>query len=133
MASSSRTWFYDTPENNAYLLQERVNSNLWMARVSGVFFVAETTEPPFRMTTTWQGQQLTLEWEPGAWLRLTSEAEASGIASAFSNILQLPAAFTYTDNTGQVITEWHTDGGDARWREIQGNPSFQSPVRLGRK
>lgn len=130
MATNARTWFYETPENSPYLLQERVNSTLWMARLWDVSFVAEQTTAPYRMTATRKGQHLVIEWEPGKWLRLTTEAAAPSVVSAFSNILQIPATLTYTDGNGQIITEWHRDGGTARWREIQGNPIYQSPIRL---
>lgn len=132
MASNSGTWFYDTPTGSAYLLQERVNSNFWMARFSDVYFIAETTAPPFRMTTHWQGQPAQIEWEPGTWLRLYSPQDTPNLVSALSNILQLPAVLTYTDPEQRIVTEWHRDGGEARWREIQGNPTYQSPVRLKR-
>jgi len=31
------------------------------------------------------------------------------------------------------VVEWHTDGGDGRWREIQGQPQYQSLRRLRRE
>ena len=130
MASSARTWFYETPENSPYLLQERVNSNLWMARLWDLYFVAERTEPPFRMSAVWHGRPLIIEWQPGKWFRLIAEEDVPEVLSAFSNILQLHAALTYTDSEGRIVTEWHRDGGEARWREIQGNPIYQNPVRL---
>lgn len=130
MATNARTWFYETPEDSPYLLQERVNSTLWMARLWDVFFIAEQTTAPFRMTATRQASPLTIEWETGKWLRLIAAADEPSVVGAFSNILQIPATLTYIDSSGRIITEWHRDGGTARWREIQGNPMFQSPVRL---
>lgn len=132
MATNARTWFYETPENNAYLLQERVNTTLWMARLLDVYFTAENTEPPFRMTGFWQGTPLVIEWQPGQWFRLVAPRDVPAIIAAFSNILQIPASLTYTDIEGRIITEWHRDGGEAQWREIQGNPTYQSPVRLNK-
>lgn len=132
MASSARTWFYEVPENRPYWLQERVNSTLWMARLMDVYFVTERAEAPFRMAAVWKGKPLVIEWEPKQWFRLSAAQDAPAVVAAFSNILQMPTALTYTSSDGQVITEWHRDGGEARWREIQGNPTFQSPVRLNR-
>lgn len=132
MASHAGTWFYSTPDNKPFVLQERVNSNLWMARLFEIFFTAESTEPPYRMSSPYQDQKLVIEWEPSKWLALTTAQEVPLVAGAFSNILQIPAALTYTNIDGQIVTEWHADGGDARWRQIQGNPTFQSPVRLNR-
>ena len=130
MASSARTWFYNTPESQPYLLQERVNSNVWMARLMDLYFVTERAQAPFRLSAVWQGKPITIEWEPNKWFRLIAVQDAPAVAAAFSNILQMPAALAYTSIDGQIITEWHRDGGEARWREIQGNPSYQSPVRL---
>jgi hypothetical protein len=132
MATNASTWFYHTPENNPYILQERVNSTLWMARLTDVYFVAEQTEAPFRMTAVYQGQPLVMEWEPDRWLRLTTTSAIPAVLTALSNVLQIPASLTYTDGSGKIITEWHRDGGDTRWQEIQGNPIFQSPVQLSR-
>ena len=132
MATNARTWFYNMPEQKPYLLEERVNGTLWMARLSDVYFHAEKVEPPFRMSAEWRGLPLVIEWEPGKWFRLYAPQEVPEVVSAFSNVLQLPAALMYVDVDGQVVTEWHRDGGEARWREIQGNPSYQSPVRLRR-
>ncbi|GAB4574992.1 MAG: hypothetical protein Kow0077_24300 [Anaerolineae bacterium] len=132
MATNARTWFYETPENSPYLLQERVNSTLWMARLWDVYFITESATEPYRMTATWQGHPLTIEWETGKWFRLIADTDVPTVVSAFSNVLQIPATFTYTDTNGRIITEWHRDGGEARWREIQGNPIYQSPLRLDR-
>ena len=33
-------------------------------------------------------------------------------------------------SAGMFVVEWHTDGGDARWKEIQGNPAFQGLRRM---
>jgi hypothetical protein len=131
MATNARTWFYQTPENNPYLLQERVNGTLWMARLQDVYFAAENTSVPFSMGATWQGHRVNIQWEPGKWFRLSSAGSAPALVTAFSSILQIPHMMTYTDPTGTLVTEWHRDGGDARWREIQGNPMYQGPARLG--
>lgn len=130
MATTARTWFYNTPEQQPYLLQERVNGTAWANRLMDVYFVTERAEVPFKMSGQWQGQALIIEWEPNQWFRLTCAQDVPNVVAAFSNILQLPAALTYTDFDGKIITEWHRDGGEARWRDIQGNPTFQSPVRL---
>ncbi len=28
------------------------------------------------------------------------------------------------------VVEWHTDGGDIRWKEIPGNPAYQGLRRM---
>jgi hypothetical protein len=132
MASNAGTWFYETPQGSPYLLQERVNSNLWMARLWNLYFVTEQAQSPYRMSTRWGGQTLVIEWEPRKWLRLIAEKDAPTVLAAFSNILHIPATLTYTHIDGKIITEWHRDGGEARWHEIQGNPTYQSPVRFSR-
>jgi hypothetical protein len=132
MAATARTWFYTMPESSPYLLQERVNGTVWMNRLTEVYFVTERAEAPFQMRGEWRGQTLVIAWHPEQWFRLTGERETPDVVAAFSNILRLPAALTYTDSDGKIITEWHRDGGEARWREIQGNPTYQNPERLKR-
>ncbi|MBN1964128.1 MAG: hypothetical protein JW910_05755 [Anaerolineae bacterium] len=132
MASSAVKWFYQTPEHNSYLLQERVNGNLWMARFTDVYFVTERAESPFQMSAPWREHRLLITWEPGQWLRLQTVGSAAEVVTALSNILQLQAVITYTDHDGNTIHEWHVDGGETRWRDIQGNPLYQSPLRLSR-
>jgi hypothetical protein len=47
-------------------------------------------------------------------------------------ILKMRPALTYQDTDGMFVVEWHTDGGEARWREVQGQPQYQSLRRLRR-
>lgn len=129
---TARSWFYETPDARPYLLQERVNLTMWMNRLQDVYFVTEQAEPPLRMSADWQGHHVTIEWLPNRWFRLTADGDVAPMIAAFSNALMLPAAFSYNNAAGQVITEWHRDGGEQRWSEIQGNPAFQTPVRLGK-
>jgi len=39
----------------------------------------------------------------------------------------------YADPNGMHVVEWHTDGGVARWTEIQGDPYYQGLRRIGKK
>ena len=47
-------------------------------------------------------------------------------------ILMMRPVLMYQDNEGMYVTEWHTDGGEARWRELQGQPAYQGLKRLRR-
>ena len=67
MATNARTWFYQTPENNPYLLQERVNGTLWMARFWDVYFITERAEPPFCMSAVYKGLPLVIERHGRRW------------------------------------------------------------------
>ena len=52
------------------------------------------------------------------------------IATIRQVLLGLKPSFTYQDTEGMFVVEWHTDGGDARWKEIQGNPAYQGLRRM---
>jgi hypothetical protein len=39
----------------------------------------------------------------------------------------------YQDSEGMHVVEWHTDGGQERWSQIQGNPQYQGLRRIGKQ
>ena len=128
-------WFYQEPEPVCYLISERVNSTFWQARIYDVYWNCETEEPPYRVTGTLHGLDIEMEWVPKDWLRIRAELEAdlSFIVRAVSErILGHPATLRYeNDMAGMQIYEWHIDGGQKRWSEIQGRVEFSKPKLLG--
>jgi hypothetical protein len=55
------------------------------------------------------------------------------IATIRQVLLGLKPNFTYQDTEGLFVVEWHTDGGETRWKEIQGDPGFQGLRRMKQK
>jgi hypothetical protein len=133
MSATSATWFYRTPEHAPYLLGERVRSTFWEARFGGLWLDAVKTESPFFMQGSHSGARVTMEWEPGKWLRLCSVPAAPALARGTAVILRRKPTLRYQDSDGQTVWEWWLEGGDKRWQEIQGKPAFGNPARLDKE
>ena len=134
MATDSRTWFYTTPDARPYFIEERVNHTLWKHRLANIHMLCTQAESPIRMEGRWQNEMpVTFEWQPGKYFILRTGAESREIIGVMRQILKMRPAFTYQDTDGMFVVEWHTDGGDGRWREIQGQPQYQSLRRLRRE
>jgi hypothetical protein len=133
MATDSRTWFYSTPEARPYFIEERVNHTLWKNRLANIHMTCTQAEVPIRMEGRWQGEMpVQFEWEPGKYFILRTGQESKEIIGVMRQILMMRPALAYMDTQGMSVVEWHTDGGESRWREIQGKPQFQAVRRLRR-
>jgi hypothetical protein len=124
MSANARTWFYTEPERKAYFIEERVNQNLWANRLVDIYLDCVHAEPPFRMEGLWQGMNVSLEWEPNTWLRLTAEREEITLVKAIAQTLQLSPAFSYSEEGGHFVAEWWRDGGEKAYEQVKGNPKF---------
>jgi hypothetical protein len=134
MTTTSATWFYRDPERIAYYLEERVNQTFWQARLNGLWLDCVSAEPPYRMSGVWREVPVEIEWVPGEFfiLRVPSDSDSSDFVNAVSHVLALSPAFNYTDPDERLVTEWHVDGGKARWQDIQGKAAFANLQRLSR-
>jgi len=131
MATSSRTWFYSRPEPRPYYIEERVNHTLWKNRLQGIFMSCTQAANPIKMEGNLNGMPLFFEWEPGQYFTLRMAEERKEIIGVVRQVLLgLKPSFAYQDTDGMYVVEWHTDGGDARWKTIQGDPRFQGLRRL---
>lgn len=134
MATSSRTWFYSTPEPRPYYIEERVNQTLWKNRIQGLYMSCTQAAHPVKMEGSWNGAPVLFEWEPGRYFILKmGEENKLLIGTIRQMLLGLRPSFIYQDTDALHVVEWHTDGGENRWKEIQGNPKFQGLRRLDRK
>jgi hypothetical protein len=130
MATSSRTWFYTTPEPRPYYIEERINHTLWKNRLQGVYMNCTQAKPPIQMEGNWYGIQVEFEWVPGDYFKLRSTEERKDLIGVLRQMLMLRPALAYVDEEGTYVVEWHMDGGEERWKELQGAPSYQGLVRL---
>ncbi len=130
MTTTSKTWFYSTPEKNAYAIGERVRTNFWDARFGGVWLDAVRTEPPILMKGSYQGSRVELEWLPGVWCILRANPANDALAVGVGNILSFKPAFKYEDPRGNTVWEWRLGDLNARWQAIQGKPEFGKLQRL---
>ncbi len=134
MATTARKWFYSTPEPRPYYIEERVNHTLWNNRLQNVFMSCTQAENPVMMEGSMNGMPMFFEFVPGQYFKLRMGEERKEIVGTIRQILLgLKPAITYQDTEGLFVVEWHTDGGDARWTEIQGDPAFQGLRRMKTK
>ena len=133
MTTTAATWFYRAPENQAYLLGERVNSTFWEERLGGVWLNVEKASPPFRMVGNYNGAEVKLEWEANKWMRLETAPASPGLAKGLENILHRRANFRYETSDGYTVWEWWIENADKRWQELQGKPAYRNPVRLDKQ
>jgi hypothetical protein len=130
MATDSRTWFYTTPEPRPYFIEERVNHTLWKNRLQGLSMTCTQYTPPVKMEGTWNGMLVQFEWQPGKYFTLRTGREVKELIGVMRQILMMRPALAYMDGNGLFCVEWHTDGGAARFKEIQSDPAFQGVRRL---
>lgn len=132
MATDSRTWFYTTPEPRPYFIEERVNHTLWKNRLQGLSMICTQYTAPFKMEGIWNEMPVQFEWQPGKYFILRAGREVKELIGVMRQILMMRPALAYTNENGLFCVEYHTDGGKARYEEIQGNPGFQGLRRLRR-
>ncbi len=133
MATDARTWFYTTPEARPYFIEERVNHTLWKNRLTNIHMVCTSPTVPIRMEGRWQNElPVMFEWEPGRYFLLRTGEESKELIGVLRQILMFRPSFIYQDNEGMHVVEWHTDGGEQRWRDLQGKPQYQAVRRLKR-
>ena len=131
MATDARRWFYSTPEPRPYFIEERINGTLWKNRLQGVYMNCTQAEPPIKMEGIWNGMPMTFEWVPGDYFILRAGEKRRELIGVVRQMLfNLTPALEYEDPQGMHVVEWHTDGGDARFSELQGNPAFQGLRRI---
>lgn len=135
MSTTAQSWFYHTPENQAYLISERLNATFWQARVVSIYWKGVQTVPPFK-AIGYQGEHtIEMEWVPNEWLALRAPAGADieRLVEVISKrILAIPATFSYETLNGDRTIEWHLDDGEKRWNELQGQYKYSHLKRLTR-
>lgn len=133
MATDSRTWFYTTPDERPYFIEERVNHTLWKNRLTNIYMLCTQATVPIQMQGRWQNEMpVTFEWQPGSYFTLRLGADSKEFVGVMRQILMMRPSFSYVDSEGMHVYEWHTDGGEARLKELQGNPQYQALRRLTR-
>jgi hypothetical protein len=131
MATDARTWFYSTPEPRPYYIEERVNHTLWKNRLQGLYMSCTQATVPIQMEGNWNGMPVAFEWTPGKYFTLKMGEKRKDLIGVVRQMLfNLTPVLEYGDPDGMYVVEWHTDGGAARWTEIQGNPQYQGLRRI---
>jgi hypothetical protein len=124
MTTTSKTWFYNVPEKNLYLIGERVRTNFWEARFGDLWLDTIRAEPPILMRGTYQNSVVEFEWEPRKWAILRTRPANAALVKGVSNVLLFNPAFHYEDPQGNAVWEWHLGDLNQRWQAIQGKPEY---------
>jgi hypothetical protein len=130
MTTSSLTWFYQQPENNPYLIAERVRTNFWDARFGSLWLDTVKADSPILMKGHYKGSAVELEWEPSKWCILRTNPGNAALAQGVSNLIRFRPSFQYEDPLGSTIWEWRLTDADSRWQAIQGRPGYGQLQRL---
>ena len=136
MSANAGTWFYRQPETDPYMVTERLNGTFWQARAVDYYWRCTEAGAVYKADGFMGDKKLEMEWVPQKWLLVKAPpgTEMKPLTALFSRqVLAMPASLSYEDPDGNLIVEWHRDGGDSRWAEIQGNPRFGKPQRLAKK
>ncbi|MBN1310660.1 MAG: hypothetical protein JXB30_04505 [Anaerolineae bacterium] len=133
MSANAGTWFYREPENQPFMITERLNGNFWQEGIVGVYWRCVRAEVPFCAQGFFSNNILEMEWVPGEWLALKAPPDldmSSLVASISTRILAMQASLSYVDAQDRQVFEWHVDSGEKRWQEIQGRAGFNKLRRL---
>ncbi len=136
MSANAATWFYHQPEQQPFMVTERLNGTFWQARMVNIYWRCIEAGATYRAEGYVGDTMIQMEWVPAKWLRVTAPADfdLKPLMTMISKkVLAIPASFRYADPEGNQIVEWHRDGGAARWAEIQGKGGFMKPQRLSKK
>ena len=134
MATDARKWFYSTPEPRPYYIEERINHTLWKNRLQSLYMNCIQAEAPIQMEGNLHGMPVEFEWVPGQYFILRAGERRKELIGVVRQMLfNLPPNFEYQTSTNLHVVEWHTNDGEARWKELQGNPSYQGLRRIGKK
>jgi hypothetical protein len=128
MSTNAWTWFFNEPENQPFLITERLNATFWQARVVNVYWRCTQAAPPFQAAGYAGDQMIGLSWEPNDWLALRVPAgfDSDDLVRAISKrILTIPPTLTY-EQDGRRVYEWVVDGGQSRFAELQGDHSLSA-------
>jgi hypothetical protein len=132
MATNASTWFYNEPEHERYLIEERVNHTFWNNRVTALTLHCTSTEPPFRLEGEWRGLPVAIEWVPKESFTLIIEGsgdETEELIRGVKEILGFIPAISYVNSAGTITAEWHVTGGEDRARQIESNSSYKKIKR----
>jgi hypothetical protein len=132
MATTSRSWFYTTPEARPYMIEERVNHTLWKNRLQGLYMSCVHPFSPIRLEGDWNGMPVQFEFQPGTYFILRSGREVRELIGVLRQVLLMRPTVSYVDAAGFHVVEWHTQAAAERLHQIQGNNENQS-VRLLKK
>lgn len=134
MSANAGSWFFTQPEEQAFLISERINGTFWQARVYEVYWTCTKETAPYTAEGILpDGTPISLEWEAGKWLAIKASADydlSKIVDMVAERVLMTPVSVTYLDADGNRGYEWHLEGGEQRWGQIQGIARYSQLERL---
>ena len=131
MATNASTWFYNPPEQNAYLIEERVNHTFWNNRISALYLRCVSAEAPFQMQGNWHDIPITIEWEPNTYFKLTTQVDdrIDLLIVGITEILGFLPTISYVNPSNDLNAEWHVNENSDVVQSIQNNPNYRNIKR----
>ena len=132
MSTNAWTWFFNEPENQSFLITERLNSTFWQARVVDIYWRCTQDTPPFQAAGYVADEVVELTWQPNDWLALRVPAgfDADSLVKAIAQrVLTFPPTLTYEQDASRVY-EGVVDGGEGRVAELQDDQSLSALTPL---
>ena len=123
-------WFYDYSSHSGHVIGERVRLSLWDSGLFDLWLDVVSSNPPYKMSGNYKGDPVEIEWLPGEWLRLRSGSSQSVIVDRITRLLAMKPSWMYGYANIDVVWEWYLVDSEERWREISGNPIYQSPKHI---
>ena len=132
MLDTKHHWFYGTRRPSAYATAEQLQQEFWMHRSYETHVTCVRAELPYVFRGYWKGHAFELELDPGKSLVCRSDAELPWVVETLTRSLRCGPAFRYQDSEDRYVLEWWTEGHQARWQAMQGQPNFRNLVRLNK-
>lgn len=132
MATNASTWFYNEPEPERYLIEERVNHTFWNNRITALTLYCTSTESPFRMEGEWRGLPIAIEWvAKESFTLITTDGgdDTAELIQGIKEVLGFLPAVSYVDASSTLTAEWHVSGGEERARQVESNSSYKQIKR----
>lgn len=131
MATNASTWFYNEPEHDAYLIEERVNHTFWSNRISAISLRCVSAESPFQMQGDWHDIPITIEWVPKTYFKLITENDEriDLLIVGLTEVLGFLPTISYVNPSDELTAEWHTDQNSEVVQNIQHNPNYRNIKR----
>ncbi|MBN1886855.1 MAG: hypothetical protein JW850_02655 [Thermoflexales bacterium] len=130
-------WFYGTQPLSAHALAEKLQQEFWRQHAGDTHVCStQAQEWPYRFRLYRQAHSFDLELDPAKALVCRSKAgpssedELGRVAEILSRSMHMAPSFRYQDGEGGAVLEWWTQGREARWQAMQGQPAFENLQRI---
>ena len=111
-------WFTMNFPPSRHAIENELRLAFWSAGFGQVWITCTKAEAPYQCQGLWADNSFQVEWEPRQYVQLKMKEANQTVLEAFEKILKHRALAAYQSDGG-VIVEWRTQGGNARFEELQ--------------